>query len=95
MLGCPSTHNYIKLVKTNQITNCSIMSHDICNAETIFGPNLGSLKRTTINTTPEHFVTSEAIILRSVIDTLCNVKICVNVMHVNKIPFLVTVTCRI
>ncbi len=92
MIGRPLTRDYIKIVQMNLLPNCSITTKDIMAAEDIFGPNLGSLKGKTVTRQGEH-VTTEHVDLPMIIMSRCrDIVLCIDIMFVNKIPFLMTIS---
>ena len=94
-IGRPSTRDFIRIVTSNQLPNCPVTKADILAAEHIFGPDVGSIKGKTTRRRP-HAV-------RPVVETLPpqimsryrNVTIACDVMFVNKVAMLVTVSRNI
>jgi hypothetical protein len=54
IIGRPSTQTFLAIVHKNQLPNCPITCKDIIAAEDIFGPNIGSLKGKTTQSTTNH-----------------------------------------
>ena len=94
-IGRPSTRDFINIVKNNLLPNCPVTVDDIKAAEHIFGPNLGSLKGKTTRRGTEHVDTTLIPIPIDIVKRYRNITLCVDVMKVNKIPFLVTVSRNI
>jgi hypothetical protein len=94
-IGRPSTKDFIDIVNSNQLKNCPITKADIMAAEHIFGPDVGSLKGKTTRRQPP--------VIRQVVEHLPDnimpryrdVTLCVDVMFVNRIPMLVTISRNI
>ena len=63
MMGNPSKKDYKGMVSNNLIANCPITSKDISNARTIVGPNLASIRGTTVRRAPEPVVTDYVAVL--------------------------------
>jgi hypothetical protein len=90
MIGRPSTKEFLKIVDNHLLPNCPITREDIKVAEDIFGPDLGSLKGKTTRRAP-NLVRPEFIELPSDLkEAHKNVTLCVDIMFINKLPFLVS-----
>jgi hypothetical protein len=95
IIGRPSVRSYLNVVANNLLPNCPVTRDDILAAEDIFGPNLGSLKGKTTRTTPEHVRAQQADIPINIMTRYKAVTLAVDVMYVNRIPFLMTVSRHI
>jgi hypothetical protein len=86
----PKTHSYGKIVESNMLPNCPISKEDIAVAEQLFGPNVGALKGKTVYQAgvPVHGRIEG--VPPSLRDRLQNMVMAIDIMFVNKIPFLVT-----
>ena len=75
------------------IPNCPVTKADILCAEDILSPNLGSLKGNTTRKTPEKVTINSC---DEMPDGLCeehgNVMLAVDIMYINKIPFMMTIS---
>ena len=94
-IGRPSTRSFIHYVENNLIPNCPITSQDFRNAEFIWGPDLGSLKGNTVRSQPLPVRTQSCTILLSIMQQYWNVSLSADVMKVNGIPFLMTISKHI
>jgi hypothetical protein len=92
-IGWPSTRRYLELAYTWQIINCNVTRQDIVNADDIFGPVLGSLKGKTIRKASDQVQAGGLVpIPLTIMKQYWQVVLCVDVMKVNKMPFLVTMS---
>jgi hypothetical protein len=92
IIGRPSTRDYIKIVDGGMLQNCPITKSDIATAEDIFGPNLGSIKGKTVRRKNGHVPSLVADIPYHIIKAHKDVALSFDIMFVNKIAFLVTVS---
>ena len=95
MIGRPSTRDFIKIVDNNLLPNCPITSRDIRNAEIIFGPDVGTLKGKTVRRTGEQVEVNFSEIPTEIASELSDIVLCCDIMKVNQIPFLVSVSRRL
>jgi hypothetical protein len=91
-IGRPSTSDFINIVEKNLLPNCPISRRDIMIAEDIFGPDVGSLKGKTMRSMPNKVRPGLVDIPANLLSQYCDVTICADIMFVNKIPFLVTIS---
>jgi hypothetical protein len=91
-IGRPSTSRYMELANGNRIKNCDVTGQDIINAEDIFGPELGSLQGKTVRTASPMVRYGGLVPIPATIMTQYQkIILCVDVMKVNKMPFLVSI----
>jgi hypothetical protein len=86
----PGMRAYTKIADSQLIANCPIGRGDIAAAERIFGPNLGALKGKTTKQTSVPVTSWISGVPPSILERYQNVILAVDIMFVNKIPFLIT-----
>ena len=92
-IGRPSTGRFLELADKGRILNCDVTRQDILNAEDIFGPDQGSLKGKTAQKASNQVRSGVMVPLPAVIrDNYRRIFLCVDVMKVNKMPFLITMS---
>eukprot|EP00804_Cyclotella_cryptica_P010564 CCRYP_019864-RA/>CCRYP_019864-RA protein AED:0.30 eAED:-0.33 QI:0/0/0/0.5/1/1/2/0/271 len=94
-IGRPSTRDFLRFVEQNLLPNCPITTQDIHNAEFIWGPDLGGLKGKTVWTQPEPVRTQSYTIPLHVMAQYRHVTLSADVVKVNGIPFLMTISRHI
>jgi hypothetical protein len=92
VVGRPSTRDHVKIVEGGMLRNCPITRADILAAEDIFGPNMGSLKGKTGRRKNMHVPSLVADVPCNIVKMHRDVTLCFDIMFVNKIAFLVTVS---
>ncbi len=92
MIATPSTRDFNALVRLNMITDCPITTENIKHADTLFGPDLATVRGKTVRRKPTRVVTDYVDIPRTLIDINKQVTLAVDVMFVNSVPFLVSVS---
>ena len=95
IIGRPSTQDLIVYVDKNQIPNCLVTRQDILGSEDIFGPNIGSLKGKTTCTTQKHVEVKLQDIPQEIMKRHGEVTLAIDMMVINKIPFVMTTSCNI
>jgi hypothetical protein len=91
-IGRPSTKHFIRIVTSNQLPNCPVTRADIIAAEHIFGPDIGSLKGKTVRRRPHLAKPSIEPLPPQIMSRYRNVTLAADVMYVNGIPMLVTIS---
>jgi hypothetical protein len=92
VVGRPSTRDCVKIVEGGMLRNCPITRANILAAEDIFGPNMGSLKGKTVRSKNMHVPSLVADVPCDIVKMQRDVTLCFDIMFVNKIAFLVTVS---
>jgi len=88
----PSTRRYMDLVSKNFIRNCPIDRRHIQAAEDIYGPNIGALQGKTPRQNVGHVVAIADPVPADVLLTHREVTLAVDLMFINKVAFLITVS---
>ncbi len=79
----------------NLITNCPITTTDISNACAMFGPDLASIRRNTVQRTPVPMVADYMAVPRSLVETNKVITMATDVFFVDGTAFLLTMSRRI
>jgi Reverse transcriptase (RNA-dependent DNA polymerase)/Zinc knuckle len=91
-IGRPNTRQFLEIISSNFIPNCPISKQDIINAETIFGPDVGSLKGKTVRTPPLKVTPITIDVPSEIINRYGRLTIAADLMYVNKTIFLITMS---
>eukprot|EP00934_Nitzschia_sp_Nitz4_P008987 Nitzschia sp. Nitz4//scaffold353_size16344//11151//16190//NITZ4_008865-RA/size16344-processed-gene-0.13-mRNA-1//1//CDS//3329548925//8977//frame0 len=95
-IGRPNIRDFENVIRQNAIPNCPVTIRDIRMAEDIFGPDIGSLKGKTTRRKPHRIRTDFIQLLpASVMQHYRRVTICGDLMHVNGVMMLITVSRNI
>ena len=92
MIGYPSTHDFLQIVDHQLLPNCPITRADILAARNILGLNVHSLKGKTVQWTEPHVSSLVTPVPPDILSLYHSITLCVNIMVVNKMPFLVTIS---
>jgi hypothetical protein len=92
MIGRPSDCNFIHLVENNLLKDCPITRQDITAVNNIFGPYLRSLKGKKIRRSERHVKAVHYEIPQYGMEQYRDVTLCTDIMFVNGIPFLMTIS---
>ena len=80
------------MIKKDMIINCPVTIEDVMRAENINGPSVQALKGKTIRTKPSPVVTDYVAVPHKLFEENRNVTLSVDVMFVNQIPFLTSIS---
>jgi hypothetical protein len=92
MMATPSTRDFHALVRLNMIQDCPITTENIKHAHTLFGPDLATIRGKTVRCKPTRVVTDYVDIPRTIVDVNKQVTLADDVMFVNSVLFLVSVS---
>ena len=91
-IGHPSLKSFLKIIDNNLLKNCSITRRDIMIAKDIFGPDVGDLKGKTVRNSPAPVKVPVTSIPEPIMSHYRNVVLASDIMFVNKVAFLVTIS---
>jgi hypothetical protein len=92
MIGDPTEREREGMVREKLIANFPVTVKDVHNANRIFGPDLANLRDKTTKKKPEHIRVDYVEIPQDIIKTHKYVTLVADVMFVNGLPFLVTLS---
>ncbi len=92
--GHPDPNDLIRLVNANQIANCPVTAQDFHTAKRVLGPDISSLKGKATRRKPTPSVTEQVEVPPDLYPDE-KVALCLDIMSVNKIPFLSTISKKI
>jgi hypothetical protein len=95
MVVTPSPRDFEGMVRLNMLKDCPITNDDIKNANTIFGTDLATIRGKTVRRRPKRVITDYVNIPRLLVDTNQQVTLAADVMFVNLLPFLVSISGNI
>jgi hypothetical protein len=76
----------------NLLPNCPVTPGDVTAANNIFGPDIGSLKGKTVRKPQKAVIESNTPIPRDIYERYKMVTLCIDIMYVNNIPFLTSIS---
>jgi hypothetical protein len=92
-IGHPPLRRFLELIDQRLIPNCPVTREDVLIAEQIFGTNLAGLKgRTTRKSSPETDDINVMSVPPEILAAHGAVTLAIDLMYVNKIPFLVSIS---
>ena len=94
-MGRPSTATFVEVLKNNGILNCPVTPADVEAAEQIFGPDIGSLKGKTTRRNPPIVDSPITSVPTTILERYRNVTLCVDIMYVNRVAMLVSISRNI
>jgi hypothetical protein len=94
-LGSPSVKDFKAILRLNFIKNNPVTLEDIKIAESIFGPDIGSLKGKTTRRKPSPVVSDYIKIPPELIQAQQDVVLCMDTMYINGMSFLTTISRHI
>lgn len=94
-MGLPSMQDYQTLIKNNMLHNNPISIEDINNAKEIYGTDIAALKGKVTRRKPEVVKTNYVKLDDDLINNHRDVTISMDILYVQKMPFLITVAKNI
>ena len=95
MMGRPSTTTFVEALKNNRLSNCPVTPADVEAAEQIFGPDIGSLKGKTTRWNPPIIDSPITSVPASVLKWYQNVTLCIDIMYVNRVAMMISISRNI
>ena len=95
IIGRPTTRAFIYFLDNNLLPNCPVNRRDVLRAEQIFGPDIGALKGKTVRRQPPRAEVDEVTLPPTIIQNYQDVMLACDLMYVNKIPFLMSISRHI
>ena len=89
-LGWPSTTKFIQIVDNNLLNNCTVTSEDINRATKIYGPPTPLLQGKMTRSKPQQVSTHTTPIPHKILHTYPTIKLYIDLIYINKLPFLHT-----
>jgi len=94
-IGTPSIRDFKAIIRMNAIQNCPVTTEDIEIAEQVYGKDIGSLKGKTVRSKPLPVIKDYVTIPKELVIKHENIELAMDIMFVNNIPFLTTISKHI
>jgi hypothetical protein len=91
-LGFPSQKDFMWILRSNQIKDCSVTVEDAKGAYKIWGPSVATLKGKTVRKKTEPIKTDIVSIPKEICELHKEVTLTIDIFFMNKIPFFVTLS---
>ena len=91
-VGRPSDKDFIRILKGNSFPNCPVTPRHVVIANKLFGPDVGALKDKTTRRGPPIVDSPMSVAISPILKYYGEVTLCVDLMYVNKVPLLVTLS---
>jgi hypothetical protein len=95
MVGRPSYHDFLEIIKNNLLPNSQISVQGLMQAEAIFGKDLGAIQGKTTRVRPDHVPTDYVMVPPNIMEFNSQVVLAIDIMAINKMYFLLTVSRNI
>jgi len=92
IIGRPSLNTYLQIVEKKKLKNCPINREDVAAAEDTFGPDVGTLKGKTVRTSQGRVRINLLPIPALIMDRYRHVTLAADIMKVNGVTFLVSIS---
>jgi hypothetical protein len=94
-IGYPSPSDFKNMVRSNMIKNCSVTSTDIDNAHTLFDDDIATPRGKTVRNTQDPVMADYVEIPKEILDLNKEVTMAADMMFVNELPFVTTISRKI
>ena len=91
-VGRPSDKDFIRILKESSLPNCPVTPRDVVIANKLFGPDVGALKGKTTHRGPPIIDSPVSVDITHILKYYGEVTLCIDLMYVNKVPLLVTLS---
>ena len=91
-VGRPSDKDIIRILKASSLLNCPVTPRDVVIANKLFSPDVGALKGKTMRCGPPIVDSPVSVDITPILKYYGEVTLCVDLMYVNKVPLLVTLS---
>lgn len=91
VLGAPSPEKFRQILRSNMVRNLPVVPEDVKIAETIFGPDMATLKGKSTRVTPKPVIMDIVEVPPEIRKTHYEVDLCVDLMFINSIGFMATI----
>ena len=95
IIGRPTTRTFINIIENNLLPNCPANHRGVFRAKQIFGPDIGSSKGKTVRRQPTRVEVEEVSLPPTIQQHYQEVMLACDIMYVNKIPFLMSISRHI
>ena len=92
LIGRPTTSDFLQLSDDGLLHNSDVTRDDIVNVEHIWGLELGSIKGKTTSRKSKYIRTDFINLPKEIMLKYIDVTLCVDVMYVNRIPILISLS---
>ena len=94
-VGYPSARDFQQIISKNLILNCPVTTCDVAWADKIYGKDIHALKGKTTRSKPKQVVIDYMVMPKSILERNMNITLSIDIMFVNKIPFVTTMSQHI
>ena len=91
-VGYPSAREFQQIISQNLILNCPVTVIDVARAEKIYGKDIHALKVKTTRSKPKQVVIDYMEMPKNILESNKNITLSIEIMFVNKIPFVTTIS---
>ena len=91
MLGAPTVENFKAFINMGGIQNCPVRLADVDIAESIFGPDMATLKGKSVRKKPKPVLEDWVELPRELHMKHMRVELCMDIMYINGVAFMCTI----